>query len=158
MYVNKVFLYGNLGRDPEVRALPSGAKVASFSMATTRTYKDKEVNKKDQTDWHNIVIFGRSAEIAEQYLKKGKPIFVDGRLQTRSWDDKDGKKQYRTEVVVDNFQFGPNVAPAAGGTAAPNGGQGDAKADPNPASASSDASGSGIEYPQEDINPDDIPF
>lgn len=152
MYVNKVMLYGNLGRDPELKALPSGSQVASFSMATTRNYKDKDGNKKDQTDWHNIVLFGRQAEVAAQYLKKGRPVFVDGRLQTRSWDDKDGKKQYRTEVVVDNFQFGPSAAPAG----APKGGEGDTSADPSPAADS--GSGSGIEYPKEDINPDDIPF
>ncbi len=149
MYVNKVFLYGNLGRDPELRALPSGAQVASFSIATTRTYKDKDGNKQEQTDWHNIVLFGRQAEVASQYLKKGRPVFVEGRLQTRSWEDKDGKKQYRTEVVVDRFQFGPSAAPGG----APKGGEGEQAADPSPAS-----SGSGIEYPEEDINPDDIPF
>lgn len=154
MYINKVFLYGNLGQDPELRALPSGAQVASFSVATTRNYKDKEGNKQEQTDWHNIVLFGRQAEVAAQYLKKGRPVFIDGRMQTRSWEDKkDGQKKYRTEVVVDRFQFGPSAAPPAGGGGAAKGGQGDAKADPSPA-----AQGSGIEYPEEDINPDDIPF
>ena len=152
MYVNKVFLYGNLGRDPELKALPSGSQVASFSMATTRDYKDKDGNKQSQTDWHNIVLFGRQAEVASQYLKKGRPVFVEGRLQTRSWDDKDNKKQYRTEVVVDRFQFGPSSTPGG----APKGGEGDAKADPSPAAQST--SDSGIEYPNEDINPDDIPF
>ena len=147
MYINKVFLYGNLGRDPELRALPNGSQVASFSMATTRNYKDKNGNKKDQTDWHNIVIFGKQAEVANQYLKKGRPVFVEGRMQTRSWEQ-DGQKKYRTEVIVDRFQFGPSAAP----NAAPAGVTGDAQAEPAPNDAGA------IEYPQEDINPDDIPF
>jgi len=151
MYINKVFLYGNLGRDPELKALPSGSQVASFSLATTRTYKDKDGAKKEQTDWHNIVIFGRQAEVAAQYLKKGRPVFLEGRIQTRSWD-KDGVKQYRTEIVVDKFQFGPSSAP----NGAPAGARGDEGAEPVPASAP--AAGGGIEYPEEDINPDDIPF
>ncbi len=150
MYINKVLLYGNLGRDPELKALPSGAQVASFSIATTRNYKDKDGNKKEQTDWHNLVLFGRQAEVAAQYLKKGRPVFIEGRLQSRSWEDKEGKKQYRTEVVVDRFQFGPSAAPSG----APSGGDGDKSADPSPAADTS----AGIEYPDEDINPDDIPF
>jgi single-strand DNA-binding protein len=102
--VNKVFLLGNLGRDPELKALPGGAQVANFSIATSRKFKDKEGNRQEQTEWHNIVCFGRQAEIAGQYLAKGKTIFVEGRMQTRSWDDKEtGKKVYRTEVVCDNF-------------------------------------------------------
>ncbi len=146
MYINKVFLYGNLGRDPELRALPSGAKVASFSIATTRVYKDKDGNKQEQTDWHNIVLFGRQAEIAEQYLKKGNAIFVEGRMQTRSWEDKDGKKQYRTEVVADRFQFGTSSGGSSASSNAP---------DDNAQNQGSEQS---IEYPQEEINPDDIPF
>ena len=147
MYINKVFLYGNLGRDPELRALPNGSQVVSFSMATTRIYKDKDGAKKEQTDWHNIVIFGRQAEIANQYLKKGRPVFIEGRLQTRSWEQ-DGQKRYRTEVIVDRFQFGPSAAPSG----APAGGEGAPTAEPAPNDAGA------IEYPQEDINPDDIPF
>ena len=102
--VNKVILVGNLGRDPESRALPSGQPVTNFSLATSRRYKDREGNRKDETEWHNIVCFGKQAEIAAQYLTKGKMIFVEGRIQTRSWDDKEsGKKQYRTEVICENF-------------------------------------------------------
>ena len=145
MYVNKVFLYGNLGRDPELRVLPSGSKVATFSIATTRVYTDKDGKKQEQTDWHNIVLFGRQAEVAEQYLKKGRPVFVEGRLQTRSWEDKDGQKRYRTEIVVDRFQFGPSAAP----TGAPEEIQGDKEAEP--------AAPAEEDYPEE-INPDDIPF
>jgi single-strand DNA-binding protein len=104
--VNKVILIGNLGRDPEVRSTPSGQPVASFSLATSRKWKDKTGNRQEETEWHNIVVWGKQAEIAGQYLKKGKQIYLEGRLQTRSWDDKQsGEKKYRTEVVCDNFQM-----------------------------------------------------
>jgi len=103
--VNKVILVGNLGRDPEMRSTTGGQPVANFSLATSRRYKDRDGNRKDETEWHNIVCFGKSAEIAAQYLTKGKQIYVEGRIQTRSWDDKDGKKQYRTEIICENFQM-----------------------------------------------------
>ncbi|HXU29015.1 MAG TPA: single-stranded DNA-binding protein [Thermoanaerobaculia bacterium] len=104
--VNKVILVGNLGRDPEVRSTPSGQPVASFSLATTRRWRDKAGQRQEQTEWHNIVVWGKQAEIAGQYLTKGKQIFLEGRLQTRSWDDKQsGEKKYRTEIVCDNFQM-----------------------------------------------------
>lgn len=104
--VNKVILIGNLGRDPEMRSLPSGQAVATFSIATNRRWKDKEGQKQEQTEWHNIVVFGRQAEVAGQYLTKGKQIYLEGRLQTRSWDDKQsGEKKYRTEIVCENFQM-----------------------------------------------------
>ncbi len=104
--LNKVMLIGNLGRDPEVRSTPSGQSVASFSLATNRRWKDRDGNRQEQTEWHNIVCWGRQAEIAGQYLAKGRQIFVEGRLQTRSWDDKQsGEKKYRTEIVCDNFQM-----------------------------------------------------
>src|SRR5574344_655583 len=102
MYLNKAFLYGNLTRDPELKALPSGIKVVSFSVATNRTWKDKNGIKQDSTTFHNIVAFGKTAETIAQYLKKGRGIFVEGRIENRSWDDKnDGTKKYRSEVVVD---------------------------------------------------------
>ena len=104
--VNKVILVGNLGRDPEVRSTPSGQPVASFTLATSRRYKDRDGNRQEQTEWHNIVCFGKQAEIAGQYLVKGKQIFIEGRIQTRSWDDKStGEKKYRTEIVCENFQM-----------------------------------------------------
>ncbi len=112
MYLNKVLLYGNLTRDPEMRALPSGQQVASFSIATNRTYKNKDGQKQEAVEYHNVVAFGRQAEVIGQYLKKGRPVFVEGRIQTRSWE-KDGNKQYRTEVVIENFQFGATAAGAA---------------------------------------------
>lgn len=104
--VNKVILVGNLGRDPEVRSTPSGQQVATFSLATSRKWKDRDGNRQEQTEWHNVVCWGRQAEVAGQYLKKGRQLFVEGRLQTRSWDDKQsGEKKYRTEVICDNFQM-----------------------------------------------------
>jgi len=146
MYLNKVMLYGNLTRDPELRALPSGMNVANFSIATNRVFRDRDGNKQEQTDFHNVVVFGRQAGTVSQYLKKGSAAFIEGRLQTRSWD-KDGQKQYRTEVVADRVQFGPRGAGAGGGKQA-------AEAE----GASDSGNGGGIEDPKEDINPEDIPF
>ena len=154
MYLNKAFLYGNLVRDPELKALPSGIKVANFSIATNRTYKDKEGKKVDTTEYHNVVAFAKQAELIAQYLKKGSGIFVDGRLQTRSWDDKaTNSKKYRTEVIVENFQFGPSGTGKSGGTYTPSQTEGG----PKSASAKADKIDT-IEYPTEEINPEDIPF
>jgi len=101
--VNKVILIGNLGRDPEIRQLESGAKVATFSLATTETYKSKDGNKVEQTEWHNIVFWRGLAEVAERFLKKGSSIYVEGRIRTRSWEDKEGNKRYTTEIIGDNM-------------------------------------------------------
>lgn len=152
MYINKVLIYGNLTRDPEVKSLPSGTQVCSFSLATNRVYKDKDGQKQETTEFHNVVAFARSAELIAQYMKKGRPLFVEGRLQTRSWD-KDGQKQYRTEIVVDNFQFGDG-GPGRSGSA-------DGASAPRPSEkegAGAPADNGPVEYPEEDINPDDIPF
>jgi single-strand DNA-binding protein len=101
--VNKVTLLGNLGKDPEIKFLPSGSAVANFSIATTDRYKDKAGEWQDRTEWHNVVAYTRTAEIIRDYVKKGNKIYVEGRLTTRSWDDKDtGKKVYRTEIVVND--------------------------------------------------------
>lgn len=102
--VNKVILIGNLGRDPEIRKNPSGSSVCSFSMATTDKFTDKQGNRQEQTEWHNIVAWNRSAETMAQYLKKGSPVYVEGKLKTQSWDD-NGTKKYRTEILVTSFQF-----------------------------------------------------
>jgi len=99
--VNKVILIGNLGKDPEVRTLESGAKVANFSMATTESYKNRNGERVDTTEWHNIVLWRGLADVAESYLKKGSQIYVEGRIRTRSWDDKDGNKRYTTEIQGD---------------------------------------------------------
>lgn len=102
--VNKAIIVGNLGRDPESKGLPSGGMVVNFSVATSRKFKGKDGERKEETEWHNVVAFGKQAEIAQQYLAKGKTVYVEGRIQTRSWDDKDsGKKVYRTEIVCDHF-------------------------------------------------------
>ncbi len=150
MYINKAIVFGNLTRDPEIKALPSGIKVTSFSLATNRTWKDKNGAKQDAVDYHYIVAFGRQAEVIAQYMKKGSSILVEGRMQTRSWEDKgSGEKKYRTEIVADAVQFGPKVggggSPASKGDA-PGGSDKDI---PAPAA---------IDYPEEEINPDDIPF
>jgi single-strand DNA-binding protein len=102
--VNKVILIGNLGKDPEVRHLESGAVVANFPIATSETYKDRKSGEKiTQTEWHNIVIWRGLAEVAEKYLKKGNSVYIEGKLRTRSWDDKEGNKRYTTEIVADNM-------------------------------------------------------
>lgn len=154
MYLNKVILYGNLTRDPEVKALPSGQQVATFGIATNRSYKDKNGQKQESTEFHNIVAFGRTADVIGQYFKKGRPIYVEGRLQTRSWDDKEsGKKNYRTEIVLENFQFGADGGRSGGG--AP-GGASYEEGKSAPAAAAK--GGEEIQYPDEEINPEDIPF
>jgi single-strand DNA-binding protein len=101
--VNKVILVGNLGKDPEIRTLESGVKVATFSLATSESFKDRDGNRQDRTEWHNIVLWRGLAEIAERYLKKGNSIYVEGKLQTRSWDDKEGNKRYTTEIIGHNM-------------------------------------------------------
>src|SRR3989337_4495390 len=108
MYLNKAIVIGNLTRDPELRSLPSGIKVCSFAVATNRVWKDKNGARQEAADYHNVVVFGRQAENVAQYMKKGNSILVEGRMQTRSWDDKtSGEKKYRTEIDADRTQFGP---------------------------------------------------
>jgi single-strand DNA-binding protein len=101
--VNRVILIGNLGKDPEIRSLEGGVKVANFSLATTESYKGKNGEKVDQTEWHNIVLWRGLAEVAENYLKKGNSIYVEGKIRTRDWTDKDGNKRYTTEIIADNM-------------------------------------------------------
>ncbi len=103
--VNKVILIGNLGKDPEIKTLESGVKVANFSMATTEVYKNKDGVRNDITEWHNIVLWRGLAELAESYLKKGNQIYLEGRIRTRQWEDKDGNKRYTTEIMGDNLTF-----------------------------------------------------
>lgn len=149
MYLNKALIAGNLTRDPELRALPSGAQVCTFSVATNRVWYNQDKQKQEAVEYHNIVVFGRQAETCAQYLKKGSGVLVEGRLQTRSWE-KDGAKQYRTEIVADRVQFG--ARPGSGGAAEPR----EARGGDQPGQEGS--SGSDIEYPSEEISPDDIPF
>ena len=140
-------VFGNLTRDPELKSLPSGMQVCSFSIATNRVYNDRDGNRQEQVDYHNIAVFGKQAENSAKYLKKGSSAYVEGRLQTRSWEA-DGVKHYRTEIVADRVQFGPRTSGSGGGdnNTAGNTAPKDDKA-PEP-----------VEYPEEDINPEDIPF
>lgn len=154
MYLNKAIVIGNLTRDPELRSLPTGIKVCSFSLATNRVWKDKNGAKQESSDYHNVVVFGRQAETVAQYMKKGNSMLVEGRMQTRSWDDKtSGEKKYRTEIIADRTQFGPKGSgSSAGGTNASSANAGAPKGQDNV------DEGDSIEYPEEDINPEDIPF
>ncbi|MFH0755102.1 MAG: single-stranded DNA-binding protein [bacterium] len=153
MYLNKAFLFGNLTRDPEIRALPSGIKVVSFGLATNRTWKDKDGVKQESVTFHNIVSYGKQAEIMAQYLKKGRGVFIEGRIESRSWDDKnDGTKKYRTEIVVDNFQFGPS-SNGIGEKSEYNSQKNQTETSPKEKTQMDT-----IEYPTEEINPEDIPF
>lgn len=166
MYLNKALVIGNLTRDPESRSLPSGINVTSFSVATNRVWSDKNGAKQENTDYHNIVVFGKQAENVAKYLKKGSSVLVEGRMQTRSWDAPDGTKKYRTEIIADRVQFGPRP----GGSASGSGSYGSSAEGAAGATGSSAAAKGGkgvvdnveaidtIEYPSEDINPEDIPF
>lgn len=114
--VNKVILVGNLGRDPEVKYMPNGEAVCNFSIATTDSWKDKQGAKQERTEWHNIVMYRKLAEIAGEYLKKGRPVYIEGRLQTRKWQDKEGNDRYTTEIVADSMQMlGSREGGASGG-------------------------------------------
>ncbi len=103
--VNKVIILGHLGKDPEMRYQPSGAAIANFSIATTESFKDKEGNKQERTEWHRIVFFNRTAEVAGEYLRKGSMAYIEGRLQTRKWTDKEGQERYTTEIIGDRLQL-----------------------------------------------------
>lgn len=121
--VNKAILIGNLGADPELRYTPGGQAVASFSMATTERFKNKDGEQQERTEWHNIVCWSRTAEIANEYLKKGSPVYIEGRIQYRSYEDKDGIKRYRTDIVAQRLQLlgarGQAERPAAETSEAP---------------------------------------
>lgn len=109
MNLNKVFVLGNLTRDPEARTTPSGAQVANFSIATNRIWYNQAKEKNQETEFHNIVAWGRLAEIASQYLTKGQIVLIEGRIKTRSWQAQDGTKKYRTEIIAENMQMGPRT-------------------------------------------------
>lgn len=143
-------IFGNLTRDPELKSLPSGMQVCSFSLATNRVYNDRDGKRQESTDYHNVVVFGRQAENSAKYLHKGSSAYIEGRLQTRSWD-KDGQKQYRTEIVADRVQFGPK----SGGSDAPSNSEGGTS---SAAKSQNDTPPTAPDYPEEDINPEDIPF
>jgi single-strand DNA-binding protein len=151
MYLNKVYLIGNLTRDPEHKALPSGLKVTSFGLATNRVYRDKEGKTQESTEFHNIVVFGRQAETSAQYLKKGQSVLIEGRLQTRSWEQ-DNVKRYRTEIIADRVQFGPKSGGSAGYV------QNNNQKNDNVNDVANNDTAGAIDYPEDEINPDDIPF
>lgn len=151
MYLNKAMVFGNLTRDPEVRAIATGGQVCSFGLATNRVFKKADGSKGEQVEFHNIVVFGRQAETCAQYLKKGSSAYVEGRLQTRTWEGDKGK-QYKTEIIAERVQFGPRSA----GAGAP---RGDSNSKVTDAEApQKEPKEDAIDYPEEDINPDDIPF
>lgn len=148
MFLNKVHLIGNLTRDPELKALPTGDKVCTFSMATNETYKDKNGAKQEKVEFHNIVVWGKTAENVATYMKKGSQIYVEGKLQTRSWDDTaTNTKKYRTEILAVSVQFGSKP-------------QGSSSAPAKEKSGYDNMNGADdkIEFPDDGIDPADIPF
>lgn len=160
MFYNKAIIIGNTTRDPELKSLPSGANVASLSIATNRVWKDANGAKKEQTDFHNIIVFGKQADSVAQFVKKGALLMVEGRIQTRSWEDTEGKKHYRTEIVAERVTFGPRT-----GGKDSNADQGENVTKSSPSSSTGQPAGekrtignTGVEYPDDDINAEDIPF
>lgn len=141
MQINKVMLYGNLTRDPEIKALPNGTSVANFSIATNRKWKDKDGNQQEEVEFHNIVVFGNQANAIGQYMRKGSAMFVEGRLRTRTWE-KDGVKRYATEIVAESTQFGPKSATTG-----------------NNVDQTTNDTNDGVDADTGDsVNPEDIPF
>ncbi len=147
--VNKVIIIGNLGRDPEVRYMPDGGAIANISVATTGTWKDKSGEKQERTEWHRVAFFGKLAEIAGEYLKKGSQVYVEGSLRTRKWQDKEGKERYTTEIVADRMQM---LGSRAGGSES----MGREEAPPKESVGDSKSGGKGSGG-LEDLE-DDIPF
>ncbi|HEY4477600.1 MAG TPA: single-stranded DNA-binding protein [Candidatus Paceibacterota bacterium] len=148
MNLNKVFLIGNLTRDPELRTLPSGKPVVSFGLATNRIWNDASGKRQQAVEFHNIVVFGKTAEIAKQYLTKGKSALIEGRIQTRTWEAQDGAKKSKTEIIAERLQLGPR------------GGSGGSMANDAPAAPPREETVETIQYPQDEgeINADEIPF
>lgn len=151
MNLNKVFLMGNLTRDPELKTLPSGSSVSSFGIATNRVWKNQQGERQEDVQFHNIVVFGKQAETVSQYLKKGASAFVEGRLQTRSWDAQDGTKKSKTEIVAERVQFGPRKQ--GGSTGHDSSSMAAVKGN-----TKQEEQLETIEYPEEDIKPEEIPF
>jgi len=147
--VNKVILVGNLGRDAELRYTPGGAAVATLNLATTEVWNDRSNQRQEKTEWHRVILWGKQAESLQEYLTKGKQIYVEGRLQTRQWDDKDGNKRYTTEIKADRLTL---LGGAGGGAGGGRGAGGSVDR------GSSQMGGAGDEPPMEPISEDDIPF
>ena len=155
--VNKVILVGNLGRDAELRYTPGGAAVATLNLATTEVWNDKNQQRQEKTEWHRVVLWGKQAESLQEYLTKGKQIYVEGRLQTRQWDDKDGNKRYTTEIKADRITLlgGGGGGRGGGGgmeRGGSHGGGGMDRGAPHPAASPDE------QPPAEPITDDDIPF
>lgn len=152
MYINKVTIYGNLTKNPELKSLPSGTHIINFSVATNRTWFDKDKTKKEEVEYHNVVAFGKQAETINTYIKKGDGIYLEGRLSTRSWEDTNGNKRYSTEIILEEFQFGARKSGEV---------KKETKQEDTVDSFAKDMENSvsdEVEYPNEDINPEDIPF
>jgi single-strand DNA-binding protein len=162
--VNKVILIGNLGRDPETRYSPDGAAITNVSIATTRKYKDSTGQQQEETEWHRVAFFGRLAEIAGEYLRKGRPVYVEGRLKTRKWTDKEGNDKYSTEIIAENMQLLGSRDGGGGGGGAGHEGSDEAPARSAPrepaARESNRPAGGGAKQPAPNIAEmdDDIPF
>lgn len=153
MNFQKTIIAGRLAHTPELKAMPSGMSVATFSLAVNRVWYDANKQKQEKTEWHNCVAFGKTAETLGQYAEGGQVLLVEGRNETQSWEDKDtGKKMYKTQVIVESFQFGQKSAARAERKAD------DASHDQTTNYKEKTVEYGGIEYPNEDINPDDIPF
>lgn len=162
--VNKVILVGNLGRDPETRYMPDGGAITNVSVATTDSWKDKNGDKQEKTEWHRVAFFGKLAEIAGEYLKKGSQVYVEGRLQTRKWQDKDGVEKYTTEIVADRMQM-LGRREGMGGSDGDSGGSYDRGGDRGEQRSERGAPSAGASKPQSkggatkfDDMDDDIPF
>lgn len=147
MSVNKAILVGRLGRDPETRYTSGGQAVCNFTMATDETYKDRAGERQKRTEWHRIVVWGKQAEIAQQYLRKGSLIFLEGRIQTRQWDDREGQKRTTVEIVANNFRM-----LGGRGDSAASGASGGGEVDLHPAAAGPE------EPPSPEVSDEDIPF
>ncbi len=152
--VNKVIIVGNLGRDAEIRYTPGGAAVSTLSLATTDVWNDKAGQRQEKTEWHRVVVWGKQAETLKDYLMKGRQIYVEGRLQTRQWDDKDGNKRYTTEIRSDRIVL---LGGRGGGTGDGGGGGGD-YGSPRSSGSSSPSSTAGGPPGPPDLTEDDIPF
>jgi single-strand DNA-binding protein len=156
--VNKVIIIGNLGRDPETRYMPDGGAITNVSVATTEVWKDKNGEKQEKTEWHRVAFFGKLAEIAGEYLKKGSQVYVEGRLQTRKWQDKDGADKYTTEIVANAMQMLGSRQGMGGGAGGPperEGDRGEGAGSPRPAASKPAAKAAGGKF--DDLE-DDIPF
>lgn len=156
MNLNKIFVLGNLTRDPETRALPSGQNVVNFAVATNRIWNDKTGTRQTDTQFHNVVVFGKMADTCSKYLNKGKMVLVEGRIQTRSWDAQDGTKKYRTEIVAEGIQLGPRAGGGADGASLTSSPASSTGSKPQVAKQTEDIPV--IEQNTEEIDVSDIPF